>query len=123
MAHVSSGSAATSSEYNAHDDRILNLENSVITTGGAVGSASLGTNVGFGETSGTTSSNGRITVTHNLGWTPTAVIVQLRGTGGPYGSYVITPTSTQFTVQFYSLVNGNPAASSQSVTVDWLAFQ
>lgn len=123
MAHIASGGPADSSQYNAHDDRIQNLENNVVTSGGTVGSASLSNNFGFDETTGTTSANGRITVTHGLGFTPTAVFIQLRGSGGPYGSYVISPTSSQFTVQFYSLVDGGAAHVSQSVTFDWLAFK
>lgn len=121
MAHVASGSAATSAEYNAHDDRIQNLENSVITQGGAVGSASLDTNIGWKQTSASTSSNGRITVTHNLGWTP-RIIATMAGTSGPYAPYIISPTTTQFTVQFYVLSTGAAAAGGQAVVINWLAL-
>lgn len=128
MAHVAAGSGATSAEYNAHDDRIQNLENSVVTSGGAVGSASLDGNVGWKEQSGTLSSTGSITVTHGLGFTP-RVWIQMRGnpsTTGPYITYVSSITSSTFIVffgQISSTGNWNPGASGQSVTFDWLALE
>jgi hypothetical protein len=128
MAHIPSGSDADSSQYNAHDDRIANLEANVLSTGGT---GSLDSNLGWDEVQTTVSPTGSVTVNHGLGFTPSVVLVQLRGNpsnSGPYISYVSTITSSTFIVFFGQWTNDDtpqwkPAHSGQSVTFDWLGLK
>lgn len=125
MAHISDGTTVDATDWDDLDDRVANLEDTVATTGGTVGGASLDANEGWREESQPLSSTGSVTVTHNLGFTP-RVWIQLRGnpsTSGPYITYVSTVTSTTFIVffgQINSSGNWNPGHSGQTVTFDWL---
>jgi hypothetical protein len=129
---ASSGGAAASSQFDNHADHIDNLEATVINTGGTVGSATLPANIGWQGATGTLSDNGRVTVTHHLGWTPDEVFIQMKGdpdnpggsTSGPYMPYVISPTSTQFTVVFMKLDGTEDhGLGGQAVSFAWLAFK
>lgn len=130
MGHLPNGYNVAQTEWDAQDDRINNIEQSVINTGGTVGAATLAANVGFDEHTDTLSSTGSVTVTHGLGWTPAVVLIQMRGnpsTTGPYITYVSTITSSSFIVFFGWRNSGatswNPGSSGQTVVFDWLAFK
>lgn len=121
LSYVANGTDADPAQYNGIVDEIQNIDATVMSQGGTVNGATLARNVGWRQSSGTTSANGRITVTHGLGFTP-RIIPVMAGGGGPYGVYVVSPTSTQFTLQFYGLASGAAAASGQAVTVNWLGL-
>lgn len=128
---ATSGGVAASSQFDNHADWLDVLAAATLGVGGTVGAATVGSNVGGDEVSGTTGSpsgspSSGIIVTHGLGWTPQIVFIQMRGNpaaSGPYATYVSTVTSSSFIVFFRSLVNGSAAVSGQSVVFDWLAFK
>lgn len=125
MGHIPDGTTVDATDWDDLDDRVTNLEETVSTTGGTVGSASLDANEGWKELSGTLSATGSITVTHNLGFVP-RVWIQMRGNpsnSGPYMTYVSNVTDTSFIVYLgwrSSTGNWDPGAAGQSVTFDAL---
>lgn len=125
LPHLTNSYNVTQTEWDALVDAINNLYGTVMNIGGSVGAAAINSNIGGQLSSGSTSANGRVTVTHGLGWQPDVVIPAMAGSvpPGPYGAYIISPTPTVFTVQFYVLATGAAAASGQSVSFYWAAFK
>lgn len=127
MAHVSSGQSITAALWNALDDRIANLEANALNKGGTVGSGTLTPNFKIGTFSGTTDSNGDITVTHGAGFTPTKIFVQestLVSTSNAFNSAQVDPatiTSTQFKIRCHK-VDGTALTSFNGVSGFFIAY-
>lgn len=79
----------------------------------------------FGTKSGNTDSGGYVTVTHNLGFTPSHVFVQSRQTGLNSAAQALgvdTITGVSFRVRFLQPSSG-AAANNLGYNISWMAVK